>query len=118
VYFPPGVANLLPDAGQELIVTEGEFKALATMQHGFPSIGFVGVFGWKVKNNESLLPEMERIAWQNRIVFIVFDSDIADKADGQGAESRLAAHWPIEGAIVRWCGFQRAHRMPAADRPR
>ena len=101
VYFPPGVAELLADIGQAIIITEGEFKALASTQHGFACIGLVGVYGWAPKKKESLLPELERVAWQGRKVYIGYDSDITEKADVQEAESRLAAHLTNRGAIVK-----------------
>jgi putative DNA primase/helicase len=101
IYIPPGVADVLSDSARGLVVTEGEFKALAASQHGYPCIGLVGIFGWAMKNHESLLPEMERIAWRPRRVFVAFDSDIADKPDVQDAEARLSAQLTNRGAIVR-----------------
>ena len=91
----------LADIGQAIIITEGEFKALASTQHGFACIGLVGVYGWAEKKKESLLPEMERIAWQGRKVYIAFDSDITDNPNVQDAEARLAAHLTNRGAIVK-----------------
>jgi len=101
VYLPPRVAEVLSDPTCELLITEGERKALAAMQAGFPCIGLVGVFGWKQGNKETLLPALERIAWHGRNVRIVFDSDIADKPEVQDAENRLAAHLTNRGAIVK-----------------
>jgi putative DNA primase/helicase len=101
VYFPPGVAELLVDVGQAIIITEGEFKALAATQHGFACIGLVGIFGWALKNKESLLPELDRIEWKGRKVYLVYDSDITEKSDVQDAEARLAAHLVNRGAIVK-----------------
>ena len=69
VYIPPGVADALPDAHRELLLTEGEKKALAAMQAGFPCLGLVGVFGWAEKNQVALLPALERVAWNGRRVF-------------------------------------------------
>ena len=43
-YLPPGVAKVLSDIAQELLITEGEFKALAATQLGFPCIGLVGAY--------------------------------------------------------------------------
>ena len=101
VYVPPGVGRVLDDPQVELIVTEGEFKALAAMQAVGPCIGLVGVYGWKEKRGERLLPELERIAWQGRPVRIVFDSDLEHKPDVRSAEARLAKHLNDRGAIVR-----------------
>ena len=101
IYLPPGVAAVLDDVSRELLISEGERKALAAMQAGFPTIGLVGVYGWKAGKKETLLPSLERIAWQKRPVFVVFDSDIADKLEVQDAESRLAAHLAARGAVVR-----------------
>ena len=85
----------------ELLITEGEKKALAANQAGFPSIGLVGVWGWKPGKKETLLPALERIPWKGRAVYVVFDSDIATKPDVQDAESRLAAHLAARGATVK-----------------
>jgi putative DNA primase/helicase len=101
VYLPPGVARVLDDPTIELVITEGEKKSLAITQDGPPCIGLVGVYGWREKRREQLLPELERIAWQGRRVAIVYDSDIARKPDGQAAESRLAKLLKDRGAIVR-----------------
>ena len=100
IYLPPGVADVL-STNQELLVTEGEKKALAATQAGFPCIGLVGVFGWKQGRKETLLPAMERIPWKGRTVYIVFDSDIATKPEVQDAECRLAAHLAARGATVK-----------------
>ena len=100
IYLPPGVPDVLP-TNQELLVTEGEKKALAATQAGFPCIGLVGVFGWKQGKKETLLPAMERIPWKGRAGYIVFDSDIATKPEVQDAECRLAAHLAARGATVK-----------------
>jgi putative DNA primase/helicase len=101
IYLPPGVVEALADASRELLITEGEKKALAATQHGFPCIGLTGVYGWKDGKQESLLPALERVAWQGRPVFIAFDSDITTKPEVQDGESRLAAQLANRGARVR-----------------
>ncbi len=108
IYLPPGVANTLP-TNQELLTTEGEKKALAATQAGFPCIGLVGVYGWKDGKAARLLPALERVVWQGRVVYIVFDSDIATKPEVQDAENRLAAHLAAHGATVR------VVRLPQGD---
>ena len=101
IYIPPGVAEVLPDGTRELLVTEGEKKSLAATQAGSPCIGLVGVFGWKPSKKETLLPAMERIAWQGRRVYVAFDNDGTPNPDVQAAESRLAAHLTQRGAVVK-----------------
>lgn len=100
-YFPPGIAAKIESAEQELILTEGEKKALKATQEGFPTIGLTGVWAWKPKDREQLLPELEQIIWKGRRVFIAFDSDRTEKADIQKAEARLAFHLAKRGAIVK-----------------
>ena len=100
-YFPPGVAEVLPDPKRELLITESEFKALAATQEGFPCVGLVGIWGWKRAKHESLLPSLARIALKDRPVYIVFDSDVSTKPEVQDAESRLAAHLTQHGAKVK-----------------
>ncbi len=101
IYLPPSVARVLDDPQTELLLTEGEKKSLTATQAGFPCIGLVGVFGWKEKGNERLLPELERVKWQGRHVRIVFDSDLERNPDSQQAESRLAKQLVDRGAAVR-----------------
>ena len=100
-YLPLGVAAVLPDATRELLMSEGEKKSLKSMQSGFPCIGLVGVYGFKPKGKMALLPTLERIAWNGRKVFIVFDSDIATNANVQAAESQLGALLKSRGAVVK-----------------
>jgi putative DNA primase/helicase len=103
IYIPPGVADALGDPQRELLLTEGEKKSLCASQYGFPCIGLVGVLGWKEKGRQSLLPTLQRIPWKDRLVYIVFDSDISTKEDVQSAEAQLAAHLKNLGAKVRVC---------------
>ena len=103
IYLPPGVADVLADPKRAFLLTEGEKKALCLAQNGFPCIGLVGVLGWKEKGRESLLPALERIPWKDRLVYIVFDSDIATNEDVQSAEARLAVHLQNRGAKVKVC---------------
>ena len=111
-YLPPGVAEILSDATRELLITEGEKKALAATQAGFPCIGLVGVYGWKGRGRESLLASLENVVWQGRTVYIVFDSDLAENESVQDAESRLAAQLTNRGAKVR---VVRLPHGPAGD---
>jgi putative DNA primase/helicase len=101
VYLPPGVAALLDNPSAELLISEGEKKSLKATQDGFPCIGLVGVYGWKDGQSERLLTALERVAWQGRPVWLVFDSDGAENPNVRDAEARLAKHLSDRGAVVR-----------------
>ena len=101
IYLPTNARRAAAAADGEVFITEGEKKAAAVDQLGFPCIGLVGVFGWKDKRHERLLPELDRIAWSGREVFIVFDSDIVRNPNVLDAESRLASQLKSHGATVR-----------------
>ena len=103
-YFPPGMRAALKDPTAPLLVTEGEKKAAKADQEGFLCIGFVGVHGFqkkRAKNKDGkatgpreLIPDLAAIPWQGRLVFIVYDSDLADN--------------------VRWAEYQLAEVLTAA----
>ena len=105
VYIPPGTVAALADPTIQLLVTEGEKKSLAADQAGFPSLGLTGVFAWKIKNSERLLPDLELVEWKGRPVKIAFDSDAAEKENVADAECRLAAQLANRGAVVRVVRF-------------
>lgn len=48
IYFPPGLAALLPTA-EYILVTEGEKKAAKAVKEGFPCIALGGVDNWKTR---------------------------------------------------------------------
>lgn len=101
LYLPPGVAAKFADTTCELLITEGEKKALAASQIGFPCLGLVGIFGWKEARREALLSDFNVIAWSGRPVVIVFDSDAASKPEVRDAAARLAKQLQNLGARVR-----------------
>ena len=96
VYFPPGVHQRIADGATEIIITEGEKKALSATQAGFCCIGLSGVDCWHARKSTTLLPDLE-FSWTGRTAFIAFDSDAADNA----------AH---PGARVVTCGTTKASR--------
>lgn len=104
VYIPPDTRDWLATAG-ELLITEGEKKALAATQAGFPTIGLVGVHGWKQKAEQALLPTLERIEWNKRRVIVAFDSDIGTNEHIQHAEKWLCHHLTLRGADVKVIRF-------------
>lgn len=101
LYIPQRTFAVLGDPTVMLLITEGEKKALAADQHGFPCLGLVGVYGWSTKAGSRLLPALERIPMRGREVVIVFDSDVATNEKVQAAEAELAARLQQREAGVR-----------------
>src|SRR5262245_17218140 len=110
-FFPPRTWPVLADAGQALLVTEGEKKSLAADQAGLPCVGLVGVYGWQVKRprgksgkgkgKRELIDLLAAVAWQGRQVFLAFDSDAATNPNVVWAEWHLAQVLQALGAVVR-----------------
>lgn len=102
--------EILADPNTPIGITEGEFKALAACICGFPTIALGGVYNFTREG--ALLPELERIAWEGRRVFIVFDSDKEEKSDVLMAE-RLCAELVKRGAIPH---LMRLPQLPEAKK--
>jgi Domain of unknown function (DUF3854)/AAA domain len=118
VYFPANLDKaVLGDQRTTLYLTEGEKKALALCQHGFPTIAIAGVHSWRTrfKGDSQVLPEFDGIAWKDRPVIVVFDSDIAWKPSVRDAEDRLAEELANRGAIVAAVRFPNTGAKIAAD---
>ena len=79
-YFPPLVdwTSIANTPEQEIYIVEGEKKATALTQLGFPAIGLGGVWSWRSRENESSDPisDFNLINWKNRKTIIVFDADV------------------------------------------
>jgi hypothetical protein len=118
-YFPPGTLAALRAPSAALVITEGEKKAAKSDQEGFPCIGLMGVYGWQKrrlrdehgrgKGDRELIEALARIPWQDRPVFLCFDSDAATNPNVRWAEWHLAAALAHRGALVR------VVRLPAGD---
>jgi putative DNA primase/helicase len=105
VYLAQGIEGLTwldvfndPDA--DIVFTEGEPKGLAGSIHGFNVIALGGVDSFRGKDGR-LLPELQRIVWKGRNVYIVYDSDAATNPNVLRARSRLAAELVRLEAVVR-----------------
>jgi putative DNA primase/helicase len=89
--------KVLEDADVPLVVTEGEFKAIAAIKCGIPCVGLggVGSFG-----RMFLTPYLKRFKWTGRVVYITYDSDVHDKAEVAVQERKLAQALKQKGATV------------------
>ena len=101
VYIPPGL-DLIKT--QDLWITEGELKALAGFLQGLPIVALGGVWSWKtageeasllakgekLKDKESLLPELAQVDWSGKKINLLYDSDIVPGHKAYDAFPRLA----------------------------
>jgi Domain of unknown function (DUF3854) len=111
LYVPWRTREALRDAGNPLVITEGEKKALKADQEGFPCVGLGGVWAWQLKRprdkdgrpqgERQLIPDLDQLLWKGRSVSIVFDSDAATNPKLRQAERHLAAALTARGATVR-----------------
>lgn len=100
-YILPKVKKLLENYNPDkpIFITEGEKKAAKATLDGFPCVGLSGVWNFKDSENE-FLPELDECIWKDRIVYIVFDSDISEKHGVKQAEIRLSIELINRGANV------------------
>lgn len=103
-YFPATEkwTDIAKDWTIDLIITEGELKAAAACMNGWHTIGLGGVWNFRATGEGwFFLPELEKINWRLRNVYICFDSDYAEKPQVCGAINRLGEELQERGAVVR-----------------
>ena len=101
---PPSVLPRLPDPAVPLFVTEGTRKADAAASVGLCCIEVIGVWNWRGTNDQggrTALADWESIALNERIVYIVFDSDVMTKISVYQALARLKAFLESRHAHVK-----------------
>ncbi len=92
---PPFCRPLLANPKLRIWITEGQKKADALASVGECAIALLGVWNFKGRNAEggtTILADFDYIAWQEREVRIVFDSDVAEKPEVHQAMDRLRYH--------------------------
>lgn len=103
LYLPllgsPSWEKIYNDINIPLIVTEGEKKAIAARKSGYACIGLAGVNCFGNKDN-GLLPDWDKFKLSGREVYIIYDSDIAQKPQVRWAEYSLSLKLIERGAIV------------------
>jgi len=106
-YFPPNLPEELPswsriirDTSVALHITEGEFKAAKACKEGVPCVAIGGVWSWQSKpRGIGFLPELEKIDWRKRTVYLTFDSDAMENDNVSQALSALAEALLQRGAF-------------------
>src|SRR4030095_5655533 len=99
-YILPAVRSILSNPNIEIAITEGEKKAACLTQHDTPTIAIGGVWNWLVKDTCELLPEFDQIAFVDRNVLIIFDSDTWVKEEIQRALYALGKAIEVRGGKV------------------
>lgn len=105
---PPVCQPRLGDPAIPLWITEGQKKADALASTGECAIALLGVWNFKGKNahdGSTVLADFDHIAWKatdgaGREVYIVFDSDMAEKPQVMAAAKRLTPILRNRGANV------------------
>jgi len=100
---PPGCRAMIGDPTKPLFITEGVKKADAAVSHELCCIALLGVWNWRGTNEQGgtvALPDWESITLKDRKVYVVFDSDVMEKAPVYAALCRLKAFLESRGAQV------------------
>jgi hypothetical protein len=90
----PHARNMLGDPSTPLWLTEGVKSADALVSHDLCALGLLGVWNWRGTNSrggKTVLVDWNYVALNGRDVFVVFDSDIAQKPEVFRALVRLKA---------------------------
>lgn len=101
-YFPPLLDwnSILLDTDKRIFITEGELKACKATSMGFPTIGLGGVNNICSRKTQcEFLPELDKIDWATRDVFIVFDNDGQPKPDVLLAVAKLVEELQQRGGV-------------------
>lgn len=89
----PGHFLWFIDAGHSMLVTEGELKAAAACEHGFPTVSFSGITSLK-----HTIPQLESIVKSRRVkrLFVVFDSEEDPEKDERSTAmgEKVVAYFP------------------------
>lgn len=108
LYIPHKVRPILADRPIPLYITEGEKKALKAVQEGLYCIAISGLWNWKVRDKDDLIPDFDLLALNERIIYLVPDNDwLEPDRNGERknlcqAVNRLAYKLIERGVKVSW----------------
>lgn len=83
-----------------IIITEGEKKSIKAVQEGFNCIAVAGVWCFRGKTKDGLIPDMHKINWKKKTVYLCFDTDIKEKPQVKKALCAFVEQLQDLGAIV------------------
>ena len=122
LYFVPGaMPEALSDTSLPVVITEGEKKTLALHrlstweadQPRWSVVGLCGVWNWRGtvgkgsgpngerRDIKGVIADFDRLVWDERIVYIVFDSDVHSNRNVAAARRQLADELRSRGARVQ-----------------
>jgi hypothetical protein len=122
LYFPPVPPEWLLDPALPVAISEGEKKSLALHRlatHECPqprwlAIAVTGVWNWMGRvgttinskgrrvPQKGVIYDFSRIAWDGRLTYIVYDSDVQTNESIKKAQLALTRELLRRGARVRW----------------
>jgi hypothetical protein len=108
LYMPSKVTSVLENVSIPLNITEGEKKALKACQEGLDCIGITGLWNWKVKGKDELIPDFDKIALDGRTIYLIPDNDwLEPDRKGERKNLKQAVHGLAyllidKGAKVYW----------------
>lgn len=103
-YFPNNLPwdKICENTEEPIFITEGELKAAKAAAHNFSCIGLGGVYNFRAaRDGVFWLPELEKIKWARRPVYIVYDSDYVDNPMVCQAINSLGEELQERGAHTR-----------------
>lgn len=108
LYIPSKVVPVLGDLSVPIYLTEGEKKAQKACQEGLYCIAIAGLWNWKAKDSDELIPDFDLIVLAGRTVYIVPDNDFllpdrkGERKNLKQAVHKLAYKLIDKGAKVSW----------------
>ncbi len=102
--IPAGAWTALRNPRVPLFITEGSRKADAAISVGLCCVSLIGVWCWRGTNEhgeKGVLPDFDEIAWDERDVFVVFDSDVMVKESVHASLERFLPMLSNRGARVK-----------------
>ncbi|MBK8985359.1 MAG: DUF3854 domain-containing protein [Chloroflexi bacterium] len=100
---PPLCRPQLADSSIPLFITDGQKKADALVSRGACAIALTGIWNWKSRSEyggTTFTNDLGAIAWKNRPVYLVFDSDVMTRQGVRQALERFTDHLKRKQAVV------------------
>jgi hypothetical protein len=135
-YFVPGtLPEWLEDTNLPLAIVEGEKKTIALFRLAFhqsksPSflpVGLSGVWCWRStigkmqdekgarRDVKGVIPDFDLITWQERTVFIIYDTNVATNEKVRAARRELAKELKRRGSIVHFVDLPQMEGVNGVD---